>query len=413
MRSKVLILILLCAVLLCGCGKPYKVTEKPTKRHEYVPPAPKFELEPEHVAKLFNNSLAKAILRSETGDSLTVVMPRFYTGHYGQDHSSIKTDFHYTLVPPGTYYNEDGELTVSHIVYTIDFVREDEVQNYDTNLLRFNLKDQVLSEDEYPADSYESYEDYFNAYMDSVDSLFSATSESVSTLKLVGELEPITGRRLSDHMQVGEETYDLPYITYRFQLSSGNYIYVRAHLLSPDSNKVLSVEELSRLFILPKKEPKAKELRVLTDYLTNLEFEYEDVLDTVISGLIYGDYSSYWKPVKDSRSTSVSGNSDATAFVDELDSNENTDKDTEDKNDSTGTKDTKSTKDKGVKDTKDKSNKSTKDKEPVESFSTAVPEKKSLNTNSGVKVINEVSDSTQDEGYEDYDPSGGEYYFEE
>ena len=80
------------------------------KRGTYVPPEPKFELSQYTIAQLYNAGLPKQILKSATGETFTIIMPKFHEGVWAQDMNVSCPDFHFSIIPPGTYYDEDGSL---------------------------------------------------------------------------------------------------------------------------------------------------------------------------------------------------------------------------------------------------------------------------------------------------------------
>lgn len=387
MMSKLRSLLLLSFCLfLTGCSPLYTLNEdtKP-KRTEWVEPEPKFELSQYQLALLYNGGLGKVTLKGSTGDAFTVIIPKFHTGDYSFYESPNKVDFQYTIVPPGTYYSEDGLQEKDYIVRTIEYVSAANFDNYCTNVFRKRLLNSVLSESDYDSKLYESYSDYVGLFTDSVNSLFPKPATAYTTVELTGEVDPLQGTRYIDRICLGDAEYTLPFETIAFKLSTGNYLCVRAELISADVSKLFETDVLLDRFVLKDKGVKQRDIDSAAKYLESLELDFESDIRDLMDYVIYGDYSSYYKSTN---FLTISGNelpvkSDEPAtFSDDVDSTD----------------------------------------EPEESFGSEIQQKYNDMLNDGVKkvdpnksntIINGIDDLDTFGGYDDYDATDGGHFYED
>lgn len=301
MKNRFKFLCICVVLLLClvGCSHENFIREDThPKRGTYIPSEPKFELSQYTVAQLYNAGLPKQILKSATDETFTIIMPKFHEGDWATDMNVSCPDFHFSIIPPGTYYDEGGKLLKEYIVTSLEFVSEEDYNTYDTNVWRSVLLSYMAKEDSYDEKRFESYTDYVTQYKDSVNSLFKPTAEEASILQLTGELEPIRGSRLIDKFVWGEEEYVLPWSTFRFNLGTGNYLFLRVNKVTDFALNQLTPEGLLMKFVLPVKDVRKSDIKAIIGYLTEAPFDTTPVAEEMLSGIIIGDYSSYWTPVK-------------------------------------------------------------------------------------------------------------------
>lgn len=298
-RFKFICICVALSLCLIGCSREdYMREDTKPKRGTYVPPEPKFELSQYTIAQLYNAGLPKQILKSATGETFTVIMPKFHEGVWAQDMNVSCPDFHFSIIPPGTYYDEDGKLLKEYIITSLEFVSKEDYDTYDTNVWRSLLLSYMAEEDTYDEKRFESYADYVAQYKESVNSLFKPTAEEATILQLTGELEPIKGARLIDKIVWGEEEFLLPWSTFRFSLGTGNYLYMRVNKVTDFSLNQLAPDGLLSRFVLPSRDVRKSDVKALKGFLTESLFDTTPVAEEMISGVIIGDYSSYWTPVK-------------------------------------------------------------------------------------------------------------------
>lgn len=298
MKRIYLLLAVLMILLLTGCSHEIPMKEQNTNKITYTPPEPKFEPSPYQIARLYNAGLPKALLKAKTGEYFTVILPHFYEGSYSLERNKTCSDFSYAIVPPGTYYNDKGDLEKDYVIAVIEYVAEADIQKYDTNIWRAELLEAVVPEENFKDKRFETYAEYVAAYEESVNALFKPTGEAGAVYELTGELEPIKGSRMVDSLVIDEESYPLPFTTYKFQMSSGNYLFVRLQQVSQFVEGALAEGGALRQFILPTKDVKNKIKNSVIDYLTNFDVDYTDLMDELMPGIIYGDMSKYYEPTK-------------------------------------------------------------------------------------------------------------------
>lgn len=304
--------ILFLALLLTGCGKSYyKEDYKPYVRKDtFGSKEPKFELSQYQTAVLVNARRKKMVLTSKTGESLTLNAPNFYTYEKDMDVNTTAKDYHITMVPPGDYYDDKGQLVHDYVTVSVEFVDYTDLPEYDTNTWRVAASNLMLDEESFDGKKYATYTDYANEFTSTVDALFPATADSGSLLELTGELSPIKGSRCIDSILIDEETYELPIASYRFELDSGNYVFFRYALQSTYTEVGFEPGEVFERLIQGKASKRDK--KSLIDYLTEVDADFDTMAKEMFEGFIIGDYSTYFEgmdKVVELPTESVSGDS--------------------------------------------------------------------------------------------------------
>lgn len=313
MKKLTCLLLVLIMLVLTGCGSIYKTTDDRPRRTEWVAPEPKFELSSYQLALLHNCGLDKEILVASTGDRFTIAIPKFHTGNKNFCKSPNKVGFQYTIVPPGTYYNEDGAQEIDYIVRTLEYVEAENIDNYISNVFKKRLLDSVLSENDYDTERFGSYSEYITYFSDKVNTLFTEPTKAYTTVELTGELNPIRGTRYVETITLGDNTYNLPMETTVFKLSNGNCLCVRAELISANVSKYFETDVLLDTFIMNEKEPKQKDIDAIVGFLESLELDLNSSIGELMKNVIYGDYSTYYKTTGAVKPV----NSDTTEVVEE------------------------------------------------------------------------------------------------
>ena len=153
--KKFFMLSIVLSFLLTGCSDYIKEDTRTYQGAEWGTGSTHYELTTQQVAYLFNTGLEKQVLSAGDGTCLTVAIPKFNEGSRTFDKASGKTEFHYSITPPGTYYDEDDKQIKDYRYVSIDYVKDSFVESYDPISLHNELQNSVLNTDEYDSDRYE------------------------------------------------------------------------------------------------------------------------------------------------------------------------------------------------------------------------------------------------------------------
>lgn len=381
MKRLITLCILLSVILLTGCE--YTYARDPNRVYQYTAAtsSSKPNLTESQYALLFNGGLDKVILTSKTGAAFTVVVPRYYTQTRLEDRVKGKIDFHITVIPPGTYYDEDGNQVADRTLYSLDYVSRDNIDDYNPFIYRTEALSNISDEDNYDEGVYENYDMYVESYTQEIDKMLPEPTNVETDVMLTGKEEPMAGTVYKPVVVVDGITYHLPMLVYRFFVK-GNYLFLRITTESIECESLFDATTYTNLANGTGANAKLIKQLELGDELYNNMLGYADEF---MKYVIYGDCTEYLQVDENARvrtleqgeqEDSISENDPITDAVNEA---------IEDFITST---------------TEDKDDKKDEETAPVKDN----PSKTTTETKQEPVVVEE------EDGYYDYNTEGGEYF---
>ena len=274
MKRTLLTILLFTACTLTGC---YNKLAPEIKRPEYVhdwytedkAKEFKYTLTNYDHANLYNNGLAKEVLTSDRGQSITIIAPRF--------HSTLKLSTNsMTIASSENPFDSKGKLTEKYIRHDIALLTDtSSISLEHSNFYRKMLNNKKTRED-YPSKKFKTYEEYVSDYEAKINEKF-INIRRETNLTIKGMEFPVRGHSVDTLYN----DIKLPTSTYYFTLPNGDVLHLSVEYLMPEYSDVLTASYYDKT---------DKQLSKLKD----VDLDFDAIVSDIINTSICGDYSNFF-----------------------------------------------------------------------------------------------------------------------